>query len=62
MIIYISTIRCIGRISYFGWITVCAANASNPANDFGWHDPGYIHTAVMTGLTPSTSYSYSYGR
>ncbi|KAL9262593.1 putative inactive purple acid phosphatase 27 [Drosera capensis] len=29
--------------------------------DFGWHDPGYIHTAVMTGLEPSSTYSYKYG-
>ena len=34
----------------------------SPAKDFGWHDPGYIHSAVMTGLRPSTSYSYRYGR
>jgi len=34
----------------------------SPAKDFGWHDPGYIHTAVMTGLQPSQSYTYRYGR
>ncbi|GMH02520.1 hypothetical protein Nepgr_004359 [Nepenthes gracilis] len=33
----------------------------SPAKDFGWHDPGYIHSAVMTGLLPSTTYSYQYG-
>ncbi|CAL4973588.1 unnamed protein product [Urochloa decumbens] len=33
----------------------------SPAKDFGWHDPGYIHTAVMTGLQPSQSYTYRYG-
>ncbi|KAL6616223.1 hypothetical protein ACP70R_038493 [Stipagrostis hirtigluma subsp. patula] len=33
----------------------------SPAKDFGWHDPGYIHSAVMTGLQPSQSYSYRYG-
>ncbi|WVZ68518.1 hypothetical protein U9M48_017450 [Paspalum notatum var. saurae] len=33
----------------------------SPAKDFGWHDPGFIHTAVMTGLQPSQSYSYRYG-
>ncbi|GKU92222.1 hypothetical protein SLEP1_g5981 [Rubroshorea leprosula] len=33
----------------------------SPAKDFGWHDPGYIHTAVMTGLEPSSSLSYRYG-
>uniref|UniRef100_A0A166HZH3 Purple acid phosphatase n=1 Tax=Daucus carota subsp. sativus TaxID=79200 RepID=A0A166HZH3_DAUCS len=33
----------------------------SPAKDFGWHDPGYIHSAVMTGLEPSTTLSYRYG-
>ncbi|KAL5219707.1 hypothetical protein ABZP36_024420 [Zizania latifolia] len=33
----------------------------SPAKDFGWHDPGYIHSAVMTGLQPSLSYTYRYG-
>ncbi|KAK3162202.1 hypothetical protein QOZ80_1BG0086710 [Eleusine coracana subsp. coracana] len=33
----------------------------SPAMDFGWHDPGYIHSAVMTGLQPSQSYTYRYG-
>ncbi|GAB4854325.1 hypothetical protein Ancab_022912 [Ancistrocladus abbreviatus] len=33
----------------------------SPASDFGWHDPGYIHTTVMTGLQPSTNYTYKYG-
>lgn len=32
-----------------------------PASDFGWHDPGFIHSAVLTGLSPSSSYSYKYG-
>jgi hypothetical protein len=34
----------------------------SPAKDFGWHDPGYIHSAVMTGLEPSSTFSYRYGR
>lgn len=34
----------------------------SPAKDFGWHDPGYIHSAIMTGLNPSSTYSYRYGR
>ena len=34
----------------------------SPAKDFGWHDPGYIHSAVMTGLQPSQFYNYRYGR
>ncbi|XP_030967597.1 probable inactive purple acid phosphatase 27 [Quercus lobata] len=33
----------------------------SPAKDFGWHDPGFIHTAVMTGLQPSSNFSYKYG-
>ncbi|KAK8542285.1 hypothetical protein V6N12_014886 [Hibiscus sabdariffa] len=33
----------------------------SPAKDFGWHDPGYIHTAVMSGLQPSTAFKYKYG-
>ncbi|XP_024028054.1 probable inactive purple acid phosphatase 27 isoform X2 [Morus notabilis] len=34
---------------------------SSPAKDFGWHDPGFIHSAVMTGLKPSTTFTYRYG-
>jgi len=34
----------------------------SPAKDFGWHDPGFIHSALMTGLKPSSAYSYRYGR
>ncbi|XP_057849694.2 probable inactive purple acid phosphatase 27 [Cryptomeria japonica] len=33
----------------------------SPAKDFGWHDPGYIHTALMNGLLPSSNYVYKYG-
>ncbi|KAH9290758.1 hypothetical protein KI387_034875, partial [Taxus chinensis] len=33
----------------------------SPAKDFGWHDPGYIHTASMKGLLPSLKYVYRYG-
>ncbi|KAL6130007.1 hypothetical protein ACLB2K_068389 [Fragaria x ananassa] len=33
----------------------------SPAKDFGWHDPGFIHSAVMTGLKPSSTFSYRYG-
>lgn len=33
----------------------------SPAKDFGWHDPGFIHSAVMTGLKPSSIFSYRYG-
>ncbi|BBM98080.1 acid phosphatase type 7 [Marchantia polymorpha subsp. ruderalis] len=43
--------------------TFTKSNMCEPsaASDFGWHDPGFIHTAVMTGLSPSTQYSYQYG-
>lgn len=30
------------------------------AMDFGWHDPGYIHTTLMTRLLPSQKYSFRY--
>ncbi|KAJ3675211.1 hypothetical protein LUZ60_004253 [Juncus effusus] len=33
----------------------------SPAWDYGWHDPGYIHSAIMTGLEPYHKYSYRYG-
>ena len=33
----------------------------SPAKDFGWHDPGYIHSAVMTGHQPPQPYDYRYG-
>ena len=32
-----------------------------PATTVGWRDPGATHTAVLTGLTPGASYSYSFG-
>lgn len=37
------------------------STVKSPAADFGWHDPGYIHTAVITGLQPSATFSYKYG-
>ncbi|XP_031500928.1 probable inactive purple acid phosphatase 1 [Nymphaea colorata] len=40
---------------------LCSGNLQSPAKGFGWHDPGYIHSAVMTGLEPLHSYSYRYG-
>ncbi|KAF3436730.1 hypothetical protein FNV43_RR19477 [Rhamnella rubrinervis] len=35
---------------------------ASPAKDFGWHDPGFIHSALLTELQPSTNFSYRYGR
>ncbi|KAK9189211.1 hypothetical protein WN944_020617 [Citrus x changshan-huyou] len=50
------------KVTTFTQDDMCNATAlQSPAKDFGWHDPGYIHTAVMTGLRPSTSFSYRYG-
>eukprot|EP01018_Ginkgo_biloba_P025097 Gb_34203 [translate_table: standard] len=33
----------------------------SPALNFGWHNPGFIHTALLKGLLPSESYLYKYG-
>ncbi|KAL9256382.1 putative inactive purple acid phosphatase 27 [Drosera capensis] len=49
-------------VSTFTQDEMCTSLLPSPAKDFGWHDPGYIHSAVMKGLKPSTSYSYKYGR
>lgn len=40
---------------------MCSSALPSPAKDFGWHDPGYIHSALMTGLTPLSTFSYRYG-
>ncbi|KAK9741950.1 hypothetical protein RND81_03G139200 [Saponaria officinalis] len=40
---------------------MCGGDIKSPAQDFGWHNPGYIHTAVMSGLKPSTNFDYKYG-
>nr|CAB3478586.1 unnamed protein product [Digitaria exilis] len=51
------------EVSTFTQKDMCGISVlPSPAKDFGWHDPGYIHSAVMTGLQPSQSYSYRYGR
>ncbi|XP_019450858.1 PREDICTED: probable inactive purple acid phosphatase 1 [Lupinus angustifolius] len=49
-------------INTFSQNDMCSTIAlPSPAKDFGWHDPGYIHSAVMTGLKPSSIFSYKYG-
>ncbi|KAL7113763.1 hypothetical protein ACP275_04G079700 [Erythranthe tilingii] len=54
--------RTTSSVSTFSQADMCTSSLlESPAVDFGWHDPGYIHSAVMTGLTPSTTYSYKYG-
>ncbi|KAL2898499.1 putative inactive purple acid phosphatase 27 [Bienertia sinuspersici] len=40
---------------------MCGNLVKSPAEDFGWHDPGYIHSTVITGLKPSTNFFYKYG-
>jgi hypothetical protein len=32
-----------------------------PATTIGWMNPGLLHTAFITDLTPSTRYYYVYG-
>lgn len=49
------------NVTTFTQKDMCTSALPSPAKDFGWHDPGYIHSAVMTGLEPSTHYSYRYG-
>ncbi|XP_042515791.1 probable inactive purple acid phosphatase 27 [Macadamia integrifolia] len=49
------------EVTTFTQDDMCGSKIESPAKDYGWHDPGYIHTAVMTGLHPSATYSYRYG-
>ncbi|CAL0304352.1 unnamed protein product [Lupinus luteus] len=49
-------------VNTFSQDDMCSTVAlPSPAKDFGWHDPGYIHSAVMTGLEPKSIFSYKYG-
>lgn len=48
-------------VTTFSQADMCSSVPESPAKDFGWHDPGYIHSAIMTGLQPSTTFSYRYG-
>lgn len=49
------------QVTTFTKNNMCSGTLPSPAKDFGWHDPGYIHSAVMSGLQPSESYTYRYG-
>ncbi|KAL8531334.1 hypothetical protein ACS0TY_008093 [Phlomoides rotata] len=49
------------NVTTFSQADMCTSPLPSPAVDFGWHDPGYIHSVVLTPLNPSTSYSYTYG-
>lgn len=48
-------------VTTFSQDDMCSSTLPSPAKDFGWHDPGYIHSALMTGLKPSSTFSYRYG-
>ncbi|KAJ4970201.1 hypothetical protein NE237_003300 [Protea cynaroides] len=50
------------EVTTFTQDDMCSSVLPSPAKDFGWHDPGYIHTAIMRGLEPLTCYYYRYGR
>ncbi|XP_065865480.1 nucleotide pyrophosphatase/phosphodiesterase-like [Euphorbia lathyris] len=49
------------QVTTFTRQDMCSSALPSPAKDFGWHDPGFIHSAVMTGLNPSTNFKYRYG-
>ncbi|RAL53834.1 hypothetical protein DM860_004305 [Cuscuta australis] len=49
------------EVTTFTQDQMCSSIPKSPAIDFGWHDPGYAHSAVMTGLNPSTTYTYTLG-
>ncbi|PSS26490.1 Inactive purple acid phosphatase 27 precursor [Actinidia chinensis var. chinensis] len=50
------------QVTTFSQENMCSTSIlPSPAIDFGWHDPGYIHSAVMNGLKPSSTFSYRYG-
>ncbi|XP_023529683.1 probable inactive purple acid phosphatase 27 [Cucurbita pepo subsp. pepo] len=50
------------HVSSFSQNDMCnTPSIQSPAKDFGWHDPGFIHSAVMTQLQPSTTFSYKFG-
>ncbi|XP_050234246.1 probable inactive purple acid phosphatase 27 [Mercurialis annua] len=49
------------QVTTFTQRDMCSTAIPSPARDFGWHDPGFIHSAIMTRLTPSTTFSYRYG-
>ncbi|KAK1385438.1 hypothetical protein POM88_023173 [Heracleum sosnowskyi] len=34
-------------VTTFSQDDMCSSVPESPAKDFGWHDPGYIHSAVM---------------
>ncbi|XP_027354282.1 probable inactive purple acid phosphatase 27 [Abrus precatorius] len=48
-------------VTTFSQDDMCTSILPSPAKDFGWHDPGYIHSVLMTGLKPSSTFSYRYG-
>ncbi|XP_048330082.2 probable inactive purple acid phosphatase 27 [Ziziphus jujuba] len=52
----------LSEVSTFSQHNMCSSSLlPSPAKDFGWHDPGFIHSALLTELRPSTNFSYRYG-
>jgi hypothetical protein len=48
---------------YGTYSTYSAADmCSQPAAAWGYSSPGFINTAVLKGLAPSTTYYYVYGQ
>ncbi|XP_047320801.1 probable inactive purple acid phosphatase 27 [Impatiens glandulifera] len=56
-----NNLKAISQVTTFSKNDMCSSALASPAKDFGWHEPGFIHTAVMNGLTPSTANSYKFG-
>ncbi|KAK4592122.1 hypothetical protein RGQ29_016566 [Quercus rubra] len=51
----------LSEVTTFSRDNMCTSDLPSPAKDFGWHDPGFIHSAVMTELKPSSTFWYRYG-
>ncbi|XP_047320802.1 nucleotide pyrophosphatase/phosphodiesterase-like [Impatiens glandulifera] len=57
-----NNLKVISQVTTFTQNDMCSSERlPSPAKDFGWHDPGFIHTAVMNELTPSTHFRYKFG-
>ena len=53
---------CFWHKSFLTIVLLGSLLVPNLAKDFGWHDLGYIHIALMNGLIPSSNYFYKYGK
>jgi len=43
------------------WTYTSSELCGNPAQSFGWRAPGFLNTAIMTGLVPGQQYYFSFG-